>query len=296
MPTSEPECPFCLIASDRDPDAHIVYEDARVVAFTPPEPATLGHTLLIPRHHATTIWALDSSDAEALARATLRVAEGVRAAMSPEGLNVVQSNGAAATQTVDHLHVHVVPKYGPVMTSAIWPESTDFTTDEKHEVVLRLRNQLRGGGPILTGDAPQALDGEDRRKHLEFPQAVGAPNVGLVCDGQGLAIACSHRGLWVRNDDAQRRCRGPWAWSPRCFSLSWTRTICGRRKPTGGCTTPLPADRGQCLTFRWTLPTPTIQSLRLHVDGSVPPDSGADGCLDLPCGYPGLLLPSTSRW
>ncbi len=52
MLTNEAECPFCLIASGRDPDADVVFEDALVVGFTPPEPATLGHTILIaaPRH------------------------------------------------------------------------------------------------------------------------------------------------------------------------------------------------------------------------------------------------------
>ncbi|CAN5176596.1 hypothetical protein BH18ACT9_BH18ACT9_05400 [soil metagenome] len=161
-----------MIASGGDPAARIVYDDGLVVGFTPPRPATLGHTLLIPRHHVANVWALDRSDAEALARATLRVADGVRAALSPEGLNVVQSNGEAATQTVDHLHVHIVPRWASDDVGEFWPETTNFSAEEKLEAFTRLRNQLNEGVPTVTDNVRQAVEGEDRRKHLEFVQAV----------------------------------------------------------------------------------------------------------------------------
>ena len=107
---TDPECPFCDIVR-REEDAREVYRDEHVVAFFPMEPATLGHTLIVPREHIPNIWSLDDDTAGHLARVTVRLSAAVREALSPEGLNVIQSNGAAATQTVFHLHVHVVPRW-----------------------------------------------------------------------------------------------------------------------------------------------------------------------------------------
>lgn len=116
-------CEFCHIVNADEP-ARIVMRSARVVAFFPLEPATLGHTLIIPATHVSDIWALDKSIASSLAVATLRVAHAVRSAMTPDGLNIIQSNGDAATQTVPHLHIHVVPRWFNDEMGNIWPEVT----------------------------------------------------------------------------------------------------------------------------------------------------------------------------
>ncbi len=143
MPTSDPDCPFCEIVQRDDPDAREVYRNEHVVAFFPLEPATLGHTLVIPREHLADIWALDGATAGHLAQATLRVANAVRRAMSPEGLNIIQSNGEAATQTVPHLHVHVVPRWHGDAVGRIWPPETNYSDDQKDDAWERLRSECR---------------------------------------------------------------------------------------------------------------------------------------------------------
>jgi histidine triad (HIT) family protein len=104
---ADADCPFCRIAAGEDPDAREVRRDDRVVAFCPLHPATPGHTLVVPRRHVPDIWALDDDTAARLTRATLRLAGVMRRPLAPEGLNIIQSNGAAATQTVGHLHVQL---------------------------------------------------------------------------------------------------------------------------------------------------------------------------------------------
>lgn len=143
MPTSDPDCPFCEIVQRDDPDAREVYRNEHVVAFFPLEPATLGHTLVIPREHLADIWELDEATAGHLAQATLRVANAVRRAMSPEGLNIIQSNGEAATQTVPHLHVHVVPRWHGDAVGRIWPPETNYSDDQKDDAWERLRSECR---------------------------------------------------------------------------------------------------------------------------------------------------------
>lgn len=137
------DCPFCEIINREDPDAREIYRNRHVVAFFPLEPATLGHTLIVPREHIRDIWMLDQATACTLATATLRVANGVRRAMEPHGLNVIQSNGEAASQTVSHLHVHVVPRWEGDALGRIWPPETNYSDDQKDQAWERLRRELR---------------------------------------------------------------------------------------------------------------------------------------------------------
>lgn len=113
-------CPFCAIIMGEG-WAREVYRDDHTVAFFPLRPATFGHTLVVPRRHIPDIWGLPEADAARLSRAVLRVAAALRAAVAPAGLNIIQSSGAAATQTVPHLHVHLVPRWAADAMGPIWP-------------------------------------------------------------------------------------------------------------------------------------------------------------------------------
>ncbi len=104
------ECPFCEIVDRDDPDAREVYRDEHTVAFFPTEPAVLGHTIVIPRAHVPNIWHLSVEQAQQLSATTVRVATAIRESLNPDGLNVIQSNGSAASQSVMHVHVHLVTR------------------------------------------------------------------------------------------------------------------------------------------------------------------------------------------
>ena len=143
MPTSEAECPFCEIVRREEPDAREIFRDDEVVAFFPLEPATLGHTLVIPREHVPDIWHVSEHVAAHLARATVRVAKVMRTALQPEGLNVIQSNGEVATQTVCHLHVHIVPRWSDDALGRIWPPETHYSASEKDSAWETLRAAWR---------------------------------------------------------------------------------------------------------------------------------------------------------
>ncbi len=132
------ECPFCRIVEGNDSQAREVYRDEDVVAFLPNEPATRGHLLVVPRKHVEDIWALAASDAAPIARAVVHLASVVRDVVQPQGLNIVQSNGSAATQTVEHLHVHIVPRWHTDGIGDFWPDHAALDNDEKDEVQERL--------------------------------------------------------------------------------------------------------------------------------------------------------------
>jgi histidine triad (HIT) family protein len=120
-----------------------VFRSEHCVAFFPTEPATLGHTLLIPRLHVPDIWSLGHEDGRHLADAIVRLAHAIREATDLDGLNIIQSNGQAATQTVDHLHVHLVPRWYDDDVGRIWPPETDYSERDKNEAWLAIRASIR---------------------------------------------------------------------------------------------------------------------------------------------------------
>ncbi|MFO7180700.1 MAG: HIT family protein [Pseudomonadota bacterium] len=89
---------------------HKVYEDAHVLAFLDIEPLSRGHTLVIPKEPAETLDALSDESAAALGRVLPRICRAVMAATGTRAYNVLQNNGRAAHQAVDHVHFHVIPK------------------------------------------------------------------------------------------------------------------------------------------------------------------------------------------
>lgn len=90
---------------------HKVCEDEHTLAFMDIMPQTPGHTLVIPRSAARDLFELPAESLTATILATQRVAQAVRMAFSPPGVMIAQFNGAAAGQTVFHLHFHVIPRY-----------------------------------------------------------------------------------------------------------------------------------------------------------------------------------------
>jgi histidine triad (HIT) family protein len=105
------DCIFCSIVEGTAPSWR-VYDDEVAVAFLDIGQATPGHTLVVPKQHASDIWSVTEDDAAAVMRSVYRVAAQLRDTLQPLGLNVTQSNGAAAWQEVFHYHVHLVPRYG----------------------------------------------------------------------------------------------------------------------------------------------------------------------------------------
>ena len=103
-------CVFCAIVEGRLP-AHVVRSDERTFAFLDINPATSGHTLVVPRAHARTLLDLDPADASAMMAAAQSVALMLDRTLQPEGLTLFQANEPAGWQTVFHVHVQVLPRW-----------------------------------------------------------------------------------------------------------------------------------------------------------------------------------------
>jgi histidine triad (HIT) family protein len=107
--TSE-DCLFCKIAAGEVP-AKVVDSDERTISFMDINPATRGHALVIPRRHSADIHEVDPEDLAACMEAARRLAARARDRLGADGVNVLNSCGRAAWQTIFHFHVHVIPRY-----------------------------------------------------------------------------------------------------------------------------------------------------------------------------------------
>jgi histidine triad (HIT) family protein len=103
-------CVFCAIRDGRLA-AMVVAQDERAFAVLDINPINDGHTLVIPRTHAETLFDVTEEDLIATVRLARRVAGGIRRGLQPDGLNLLQNNGAAAFQSVPHFHFHLIPRW-----------------------------------------------------------------------------------------------------------------------------------------------------------------------------------------
>lgn len=89
--------------------AFTVHEDEHCMAILDVMPQADGHTLVLPRAAAENLFDLAPEAAAQMIQTTQNVARAVRKAFAPDGIRLMQFNGAAAGQTVFHFHMHIVP-------------------------------------------------------------------------------------------------------------------------------------------------------------------------------------------
>ena len=130
-------CIFCAISARRAP-ARLVYEDDDACAFLDINPLRLGHTLVVPRRHVRDL--IGEGAAETLAAigpALHQTALLLSTRLVADGISVLQANGAAAGQTVFHLHFHLLPRHTGDSPLTDWTPDTQArqTLAETHHTL-----------------------------------------------------------------------------------------------------------------------------------------------------------------
>jgi histidine triad (HIT) family protein len=105
-----PDCLFCKIVAGELP-ATVIAQRERALAFMDINPATRGHALVIPRVHSSDVHEISAEDLAACVSLAAEVAGLARDRLGADGVNLINSSGAAAWQTVFHFHLHVIPRY-----------------------------------------------------------------------------------------------------------------------------------------------------------------------------------------
>ena len=130
-------CAFCRILAG-ELAAEIVDEDDHTVAFMDANPATRGHALVIPRRHSRDLLEVDVDDLAATTRAAQRLAARALEVLSADGVNLWNGSGSAASDSVPHFHIHVIPRYRRDRLRLPW-RPTPGVSDEIAEAAAALR-------------------------------------------------------------------------------------------------------------------------------------------------------------
>lgn len=121
-----------------------LYEDDTTLAFMDISPASRGHCLVIPKQEVPDLFDLPAELVAALAATTQRVARALKTALQPDGLNVIQNNGAAAGQTVFHYHVHLIPRWHGDDALKLWTPGSSSPA-ELEQIAQDVRAALAAG-------------------------------------------------------------------------------------------------------------------------------------------------------
>lgn len=131
------DCLFCKIIAKEIPST-AVYEDDDVYAFLDISPVHPGHTLVVPKTHASTLLEISP---QALIKTVLvvqRISAAVKRGLGVEGFNISQNNGAVAGQTVHHMHMHIIPRQAGDGFAA-WPQRRYASLEEAQAWAEKIR-------------------------------------------------------------------------------------------------------------------------------------------------------------
>jgi histidine triad (HIT) family protein len=134
------DCVFCKIIAGQIPSTR-VHEDEHTLAFMDIGQVNPGHVLVAVKKHAASVFELEEAQAEAIARAILKISRALKEAFEPEGLSVYQANGKAAGQTVFHYHVHLLPRHAGDGMELVWPVKNP-SREKLEEYAAKIRGKM----------------------------------------------------------------------------------------------------------------------------------------------------------
>ncbi|NLN51118.1 MAG: HIT family protein [Acholeplasmataceae bacterium] len=128
---------------NREIESNIVYEDDLVIAFLDISQATKAHTLVVPKKDYQNIYQLDEKTAGHLFKVVVKISQAIKKAFQPDGLNIVNNNGAVAGQSVFHYHIHIIPRYkGDDFSIKYVNHSQDYSKEDFIKIKETIINSL----------------------------------------------------------------------------------------------------------------------------------------------------------
>lgn len=142
----DPNCPnhgciFCRIVTGVEP-ARVVGETDQALSFLPQRMATRGHILVIPKRHVADLPSADWVDLSDTMWLVSEMSRRIRENLRPDGMNLIQSSGEVATQTVFHIHFHIVPRWRSDNFGRLWPRSTEYDQDEYDQIQREILGEV----------------------------------------------------------------------------------------------------------------------------------------------------------
>jgi histidine triad (HIT) family protein len=127
-------CIFCKIIDGSIP-SYKVYEDENIIAFLDISQVTKGHTLVVPKKHVKNVYEMDQSLAKDVFESIPKIAKALKKAFNPIGLNIINNN-EQPLQSVDHFHIHLVPRYENDDLKLSFTNNQDKMNEESYKGLL----------------------------------------------------------------------------------------------------------------------------------------------------------------
>ena len=134
------DCIFCKIANGEIPAATL-YEDDDFRVILDLGPASKGHALILPKAHAANIYELPDETAGKAMILAKKMAGKLTDALNCDGFNIVQNNGEIAGQTVNHFHLHLIPRYEGDGLNLNWPQQ-EISAEQLEEIRQSIKKSI----------------------------------------------------------------------------------------------------------------------------------------------------------
>lgn len=132
------DCLFCKIVNGEIPSEKI-YEDEVVLALLDIHPLSTGHTVLVPKIHAKNILDLPENQIGPLFLGVRKVTAALNLALKPHGFTIGINHGKVSGQTIDHLHIHVIPRFegdgGGSIHSVVKNQSSESVSATREKII-----------------------------------------------------------------------------------------------------------------------------------------------------------------
>ena len=136
------DCVFCSIIENKTPAVKL-YKDEHTLVFLDIHPVNPGHALVVPREHIRTIYDAPEDTLAHIMTTPKKLAIAIKTGVGADGINLMQNNERAAGQLVDHLHLHVVPRFsGDGFTH--WKGRKPYAEGEIETVAEKIKSCLDG--------------------------------------------------------------------------------------------------------------------------------------------------------
>ena len=129
-------CVFCKIINHEIP-SKVVYEDNDVLAILDVNPLTKGHTVIMPKKHVTSLLEADEETASKVMNDVGKLSKQITTNLNADGCNILSNCKEAAGQSVDHMHVHIIPRYNGDNTIELHSTTETINLDEVLETIIQ---------------------------------------------------------------------------------------------------------------------------------------------------------------
>ncbi len=133
------DCLFCKISGKEIP-SEMIYEDSSAFAILDTHPMAPGHAMVMPKKHFETILDLEDSELAALFSAVRNVTKLLQEVFAPDGFTIGINHGKASGQTIEHLHIHVIPRFQNDGGGSIHSVVDNQPKETVREIAERIRN------------------------------------------------------------------------------------------------------------------------------------------------------------